>query len=101
MLVNFFLFGVCATVTYFSFFFRSFKGKMNLVTSFCLLILFVFNEIVFGYRLSYHVSDLNAGFNYGHFEENHGNAIEGGYHVALPNGGLQKVSYRVNKGEFN
>ena len=53
-----------------------------------------------GYQFNYLITDAQTGFNYGHAEEDDGNSIAGEYHVQLPNGGQQRVTYKVNKGQI-
>ena len=53
-----------------------------------------------GYQFNYLITDDQSGFNYGHAEEDDGISIAGEYHVQLPNGGQQRVTYKVNKGQI-
>ena len=76
------------------------KWTWSAATTTTTVILFNYLLISDGYQFNYLITDAQTGFNYGHAEEDDGISIAGEYHVQLPNGGQQRVTYKVNKGQI-
>ncbi|KAJ0170594.1 hypothetical protein K1T71_013965 [Dendrolimus kikuchii] len=53
------------------------------------------------YEFGYRVKDVHAGNDFGHYENKNGRKTDGHYHVLLPDGRMQKVSYTAGPGGFH
>ncbi|XP_015120385.1 pro-resilin [Diachasma alloeum] len=53
------------------------------------------------YAFEYHVADVYSANDFGHQETRNEYLTKGNYHVRLPDGRLQKVSYHVDEGGYH
>ncbi len=52
------------------------------------------------YSFGYSVKDKESYSNYGHEETSDGTTVRGSYHVLLPDGSVQKVTYKADSNGY-